>query len=121
VAKPIKHGDRWRIRWLDEQGKRQSAVLDDYKGAQTELRRHQVEVGPDVRGAGHRALGLHVRLGRARLLGRQGHAELEGPQRHQVAGMVATVLGTQTRDDQVRVRRRGAGSVEHPMTEVLAR
>jgi hypothetical protein len=35
VAKPTKHGARWRIRWLDEHGKRQSAVFDDYKRAQT--------------------------------------------------------------------------------------
>lgn len=33
VAKPIKHGDKWRIRWIDEKGKRQSAVFDDYKGS----------------------------------------------------------------------------------------
>jgi hypothetical protein len=24
VAKPTKHGDKWRIRWLDERGERQS-------------------------------------------------------------------------------------------------
>jgi hypothetical protein len=44
VAKPTKHGDKWRIRWVDERGKRQSAVFDDYRRAQTELSRHQVEV-----------------------------------------------------------------------------
>jgi integrase len=44
VAKPTKHGDKWRIRWLDEQGRRQSAVYDHYKRAQAELRRRQVEV-----------------------------------------------------------------------------
>jgi hypothetical protein len=44
VAKPTKHGAKWRIRWLDEHGKRQSAVFDDYKRAQTELSRQQVEV-----------------------------------------------------------------------------
>jgi hypothetical protein len=26
---PTKHGDKWRIRWVDERGKRQSAVFDD--------------------------------------------------------------------------------------------
>jgi hypothetical protein len=44
VAKPTKHGDKWRIRWLDERGERQSAVFDDYRRAQTELSRHHVEV-----------------------------------------------------------------------------
>jgi len=39
-----------RIRWLDEHGRRQSAVHDDYKFAQTELRRHQVEVEEIKRG-----------------------------------------------------------------------
>jgi hypothetical protein len=33
VAKPVRHGDKWRIRWLDEHGKRQSGVFDDYKRA----------------------------------------------------------------------------------------
>jgi hypothetical protein len=50
VAKPRKHGDKWRIRWLDEHGKRQSAVFDDYKRAQTELSRKQVEVEEIKRG-----------------------------------------------------------------------
>jgi hypothetical protein len=50
VGKPVKHGDKWRIRWLDERGERQSAVRDDYKVAQTELRRRQVEVEEVRRG-----------------------------------------------------------------------
>jgi hypothetical protein len=50
VAKPTKRGDKWRIRWLDERGERQSAVRDDYKVAQNELRRHQVEVEEIKRG-----------------------------------------------------------------------
>jgi hypothetical protein len=44
VAKPTPHRDKWRIRWLDEHDKRQSAVFDEYKTAQRELSRHQVEV-----------------------------------------------------------------------------
>jgi hypothetical protein len=44
VAKPVKHRGKWRIRWVDEHEKRQSAVFDDYKRAQTELSRRQVEV-----------------------------------------------------------------------------
>ncbi len=50
VAKPVKHGDSWRIRWLDEHGRRQSAVFDDYKRAQTELSRRHVEVEEVRRG-----------------------------------------------------------------------
>jgi hypothetical protein len=36
VAKPTKHRGKWRIRWLDEHGERQSAVFDDYRRAQTD-------------------------------------------------------------------------------------
>jgi hypothetical protein len=50
VAKPVKHRGKWRIRWVDEREKRQSAVFDDYKRAQTELSRRQVEVEEVKRG-----------------------------------------------------------------------
>lgn len=50
VAKPTKHRGKWRIRWIDEKGERQSAVFDDYRRAQTELSRHQVEVEEVKRG-----------------------------------------------------------------------
>ena len=50
MAKPVKHGDKWRIRWLDEHDRRQSAVFDDYRRAQSELNRHQVEVEEIRRG-----------------------------------------------------------------------
>lgn len=50
MAKPTKHGDKWRIRWLDEHGSRQSAVFDDYQRAQTELCRKQVELEEVKRG-----------------------------------------------------------------------
>lgn len=50
MAKPTPHRDKWRIRWLDEHGKRQSAVFDEYKVAQRELSRHQVEVEEIRRG-----------------------------------------------------------------------
>lgn len=50
MGKPVKHRDKWRIRWLDEHGKRKSTVHDDYKFTQTELRRHQVEVEKLKRG-----------------------------------------------------------------------
>jgi integrase len=50
VAKPTKHGTKWRIRWLDDRGQRQSAVFDDYKRPQTELRQRQVEAEEIRRG-----------------------------------------------------------------------
>ena len=50
VAKPTTHRGKWRIRWVDEQGRRRSAVFDDYRRAQTELSRRQVEVEEIQRG-----------------------------------------------------------------------
>jgi integrase len=50
VAKPVKHRGKWRIRWVDERGKRRSAVFDDYRRAQTELSRRQVEAEEIKRG-----------------------------------------------------------------------
>lgn len=44
MAKPTKHRDKWRIRWTDHAGKRQSEVYDRYKDAEQALRRHQSEV-----------------------------------------------------------------------------
>jgi hypothetical protein len=44
MAKPTKHRDKWRIRWTDHAGKRQSEVYDRYKDAGQALRRHQSEV-----------------------------------------------------------------------------
>jgi hypothetical protein len=29
VAKPTKHREKWRIRWVDEKGERQSGVFGD--------------------------------------------------------------------------------------------
>jgi len=51
VAKPIKHRNKWRIRWLDETGRRQSAVFDSYREAERELRNRQSQVDAIV--AGH--------------------------------------------------------------------
>jgi integrase len=45
---PVRHGSKWRVRWIDESGKRRSAVFDDYRVAQTEERKRKVEVD-DVR------------------------------------------------------------------------
>jgi len=44
MAKPTNHRDKWRIRWIDHAGKRQSEVYDRYKDAEQALRRHQIEV-----------------------------------------------------------------------------
>lgn len=40
MSRPIKHYGKWRIRWVDEHGQRQSAVVDDHKNALL-LLRHQ--------------------------------------------------------------------------------
>jgi integrase len=50
VSKPIKHYDKWRIRWIDEQGRRQSEVHEDRKGAALALQRHELEVEERRRG-----------------------------------------------------------------------
>ncbi len=33
VGKPTRHRDKWRIRWVDDHGVRQSEVHPDYKAA----------------------------------------------------------------------------------------
>lgn len=50
MSKPIKHGEKWRIRYVDEAGRRRSEVFDDYRRAQTELSRRHVEVDELRRG-----------------------------------------------------------------------
>ena len=47
---PVRHGSRWRIRWVDEHGRRKSAVYDDYKRAQLGERKHKIEVEEVRRG-----------------------------------------------------------------------
>ena len=44
IAKPTKHRDKWRIRWTDHNGSRQSEVFNRYRDAEQALRRHQTEV-----------------------------------------------------------------------------
>jgi integrase len=41
VGKPVRHRGRWRIRWFDHQGRRQSEVYDDHRDAAFKLREHQ--------------------------------------------------------------------------------
>lgn len=50
MAKPIRHRDKWRIRWFDETGKRQSDVFDSYREAEYQLARRQAEVEEIKRG-----------------------------------------------------------------------
>lgn len=50
MARPVKHGDGWRIRWIDEQGRRRSETYDEYKDAVFKLREHEQEVEEIRRG-----------------------------------------------------------------------
>lgn len=50
MARPVRHRGKWRIRWLDETGKRRSEVYDTHNEAEHNLRRHQLEVGEIKRG-----------------------------------------------------------------------
>jgi len=43
MAKPTKHRGKWRIRWSDHAGRRQSEVHDRYQDAELALCRHQLE------------------------------------------------------------------------------
>lgn len=44
MAKPVKHGDGWRIRWFDERGVRQSETFIIYKDAEFALKKYETEV-----------------------------------------------------------------------------
>ena len=50
MSKPTKHYGKWRIRWIDEFGRRQSAVVDDHKAALLELRQRELEADERRRG-----------------------------------------------------------------------
>ena len=43
MAKPIKHGNKWRIRWKDSRGIRRSGVYASYKDADYALKKFQTE------------------------------------------------------------------------------
>src|SRR5947207_785057 len=43
MATPVRHGNKWRIRWYDSDGARHSEVFQKEKDAQLALRRRQVE------------------------------------------------------------------------------
>jgi hypothetical protein len=50
MAKPVRHYGKWRIRWVDENGRRQSAIYDEYKDAAYKLREHEHHVEEVKRG-----------------------------------------------------------------------
>jgi hypothetical protein len=62
VGKPVKHRGRWRIRWFDQNGRRQSEVYDDYRDAAFKLGEHQ-QVTEQVK------RGLRRRIPEARTFG----------------------------------------------------
>ncbi|MDP2342262.1 MAG: site-specific integrase [Deltaproteobacteria bacterium] len=43
MARPIKQRNKWRIRWIDHKGERQSEVFDKLRDAERELRRNEQE------------------------------------------------------------------------------
>ena len=44
MSKPTKHYEKWRIRWVDENGKRHSEVFPDFKTASYQLKKNESEV-----------------------------------------------------------------------------
>lgn len=50
MSKPTKHYEKWRIRWIDENGTRLSEVFENLKDAQYALRKHEIEVEEIKRG-----------------------------------------------------------------------
>ena len=50
MGKPIRHRDKWRIRWVDDHGVRQSEVHDDFRTAAFALRQYEVHVDEVARG-----------------------------------------------------------------------
>lgn len=50
MSKPVRHYDKWRIRWVDSEGRRKSEVYATCDDAKFALRRHQQEVEEIKRG-----------------------------------------------------------------------
>jgi integrase len=50
MSKPTKHGKKWQIRWIDENGKRRSEVYADLKDAEFALMMRKTEVEKYKRG-----------------------------------------------------------------------
>lgn len=43
MSKPVKHYDKWRIRWVDAKGQRRSKTFTEYESAELALKKAQVE------------------------------------------------------------------------------
>ncbi|MEI8347315.1 MAG: hypothetical protein WCG27_07595, partial [Pseudomonadota bacterium] len=50
MANPVKHYDKWRIRWIDSRGNRHSETYDDFSDAQFALKRHEIQMEEERRG-----------------------------------------------------------------------
>ncbi len=50
MSKPVKHGNNWRVRWIDHDGVRRSAVYESFKEAQSEVRKRQAETAEIIEG-----------------------------------------------------------------------
>lgn len=50
MSSPVKHYGRWRIRWIDADGKRRSEVYIKHRDAELALQRHEVEAEETRRG-----------------------------------------------------------------------
>ena len=50
AARPTRFRGKWRIRWIDDHGRRQSAVFDSHRAAEHELRARKTEVEEVRRG-----------------------------------------------------------------------
>lgn len=50
MAKPVRHGKKWRIRWIDETGTRQSAVFTERRDAMFALREREAQAEKIRRG-----------------------------------------------------------------------
>ena len=64
MSKPVRHGDKWRIRWTDARGQRQSAVFDEFR---TTTPAAHIEEYSDANIAFHQAI---IRLSGSRLMER---------------------------------------------------
>ncbi len=51
AARPVQHGSKWRIRWIDETGRRRSEVHDEHRHALRALHAHRTKVEEIRRGA----------------------------------------------------------------------
>jgi N-dimethylarginine dimethylaminohydrolase len=50
MAKPVRHRNKWRVRWSDEMGQRRSEVHEEHRHAVRALRAHEARVDEVLRG-----------------------------------------------------------------------